>query len=252
MQINEKKIIIISFSISIFLHAVLVGMFYLIDIKPFLPEKENIITISLDTPPLEEKPKISPYKEVLEHPQKMDSPPTPKQSTPVPKPVLEQTKPPEKLQENVNQSLTEPSLPPDNNQLKPNSVQPTPQQPQPQTQKIDLSQGRPDQFKTPQKKEEDVDGYLKDLIRYLNQQARERDLYPPIAKRLKIEGEVIVRLTINEDGTIEENSIIVVESSGYNVLDKGALDILKKLQPFKKPPKKITVEIPIIFQIIYI
>jgi outer membrane transport energization protein TonB (TC 2.C.1.1.1) len=89
------------------------------------------------------------------------------------------------------------------------------------------------------------------LIRYLNQQARERDLYPPIAKRLKIEGQVIVRVTINEDGTIDENSIKIVDSSGYNVLDKGAIEILKKLQPYKKPPKRITVEIPIVFQIIY-
>jgi len=189
-------------------------------------------------------------KETLPPPQ-----PAPKPQPEKPKPIVkpESETPKQEAQKPQEKQNTQQPI-----KQNPPQTQPT-QQTQPttaQTQKteptpIDLSKGRPDQFKQPEKKEEDIDGYLKELIRYLNQQARERDLYPPIAKRLKIEGQVIVRVTINEDGTIDENSIKIVESSGYNVLDRGAIEILKKLQPYKKPPKRITVEIPIVFQIIY-
>jgi protein TonB len=255
MNFKKERLLVISLALSLLIHALLFSSFFLLKPKP-KEEKEKIITVSLDEdfkkefkPKIEEK-KIVQQKETLPPPQ-----PAPKPQPEKPKPIVK----PES--ETPKQEAQKP-------QEKQNTQQPTQQNPpqtqstqqtQPtvaQTQKteptpIDLSKGRPDQFKQPEKKEEDIDGYLKELIRYLNQQARERDLYPPIAKRLKIEGQVIIRVTINEDGTIDENSIKIVESSGYNVLDKGAIEILKKLQPYKKPPKRITVEIPIVFQIIY-
>lgn len=250
MQKSEKKVLFISFVISIAIHTAILLIFYLINMKPSPPEKEKIITVSLDYPLTEEKPKISEEKKEIVS-QKVITKPQVKQ-TPE-KPIPE--KPTTALEEKPKQT----EIPQPNPQPQP---QPQPQEPasqtqtkqqvaEKQTQKIDLSAGRQEQIKPPPKKDEDVDGYLKELIRYLNQQARERDLYPPIAKRLRIEGQVVVRVTINEDGTIDENSMMIVEGSGYNVLDKGALDILKKLQPLKKPPKRITVEIPIVFQIIY-
>lgn len=239
MQISEKRVLYFSFIISISFHLLIFSVIYFLSYKPKTPEKEKIITISLDSSMIE-KPSIDQEKKEI-------------------KPITEEKvvkyqKPPEKKETSVQEKVAKEEIP----QVSPPSQQPPPSMeqkiqtpPEQPAQKIDLSQGRPDQFKTPPKKEEDINGYLKELIRYLNQQARERDLYPPIAKRLKIEGEVIVRVTINEDGTIEENSISIIEASGYNILDRGAIDILKKLQPYKKPPKKITVEIPIVFQIIY-
>ncbi|MEZ0323150.1 MAG: TonB family protein [Hydrogenothermaceae bacterium] len=271
---NERRILWFSFLVSIIFHISIFSIFYFINLKP-KPPKEKIITISLDTENLTQKPFINPEKvekkekqerePVVKEPEKPPPKPEPK---PIPKPKLEpapkpETKPeikpvakPESQAEQNTKVTTEPQqqepTTKSESETATNSIvknqQPVESSPK---QKIDLSAGRPDQFKTPPKKEEDINGYLKDLIRWLNQQARERDLYPPIAKRLKIEGEVVVRVTINEDGTIDENSIVIVEGSGYNVLDKGAIDILKKLQPLKKPPKKITVEIPIVFQIIY-
>ena len=253
MNFKKERLLVISLALSLLIHALLFSSFLLLKPKP-KEEKEKIITVSLDEdfkkefkPPVEEK-KIVQQKETLPPPQPA---PKPQLEKPIVKPESETPKQEaQKPQEKQNTQQPIKQNPP--------QTQPT-QQTQPttaQTQKteptpIDLSKGRPDQFKQPEKKEEDIDGYLKELIRYLNQQARERDLYPPIAKRLKIEGQVIVRVTINEDGTIDENSIKIVDSSGYNVLDKGAIEILKKLQPYKKPPKRITVEIPIVFQIIY-
>jgi len=99
------------------------------------------------------------------------------------------------------------------------------------------------------KKEESVYQYLSWLIRYLNKQARERDLYPKEAKRLGIKGEVVVRVTINKDGTIDKSSLKVVQSSGYKILDESAPKIIYELSPFRKPPKKITINLPVYFLI---
>jgi len=99
------------------------------------------------------------------------------------------------------------------------------------------------------KKEESVYQYLSWLIRYLNRQARERDLYPKEAKRLGIKGEVVVRVTINKDGTIDMSSLKVVQSSGYKILDESAPRIIRELSPFRKPPKRITINLPVYFLI---
>jgi len=274
MNFKKERLLVISLALSLLIHALLFSSFFLLKPKP-KEEKEKIITVSLDEdfkkefkPPVEEKKMIQknealpqtkslPKVEEKKIVQQKETLPPPQ---PAPKPQLEKpiVKPESETPKQEAQKPEEKQNTQQPTQQNPPQTQPT-QQTQPavtQTPKteptpIDLSKGRPDQFKQPEKKEEDIDGYLKELIRYLNQQARERDLYPPIAKRLKIEGQVIVRVTINEDGTIDENSIKIVESSGYNVLDRGAIEILKKLQPYKKPPKRITVEIPIVFQIIY-
>jgi len=276
MNFKKERLLIISLVLSLLIHVLLFGSFFLLKPKP-KEEKEKIITISLDEdfkkefkPPVEEKkmiqknealsqtkslPKIEEKKIVQQKetlpPQQPAPKPQPEKPKPIVKPESETPKQEaQKPQEKQNTQQPTQQNPPQT-QLAQQTQPTTAQTPKTEPTPIDLSKGRPDQFKQPEKKEEDIDGYLKELIRYLNQQARERDLYPPIAKRLKIEGQVIVRVTINEDGTIDENSIKIVESSGYNVLDRGAIEILKKLQPYKKPPKRITVEIPIVFQIIY-
>ena len=271
MEQKERKVLAVSIVLSIVIHLTIFLLLYMFNL-PEKKEKEKIITISLENlSPVKEKPSISeekqtiqpkpkeiPQKPVVEKPKPQPVKPiTPKQEEKIQPKVVE--KPPqieEKPKQETTSQESKPQITQDKTTVKQESSQPPQPPPQPQIppanpQPIDISKGHPDTFKQPEKKEEDINGYLKELIRYLNQQARERDLYPPIAKRLKIEGQVIVRVTINEDGTIDENSIKIVDPSGYNVLDKGAIEILKKLQPYKKPPKRITVEIPIVFQIIY-
>lgn len=266
MEQKEKKLLVLSVLVSLIIHGLIFSALYFINKKPE-EKKEKVITLTLENLPKEkEKPSINQEKTVEKITPKPKLEPTKPQvkkeetvvPKTVPKPNLEEksVSPPQPTEKTTPKPEETPS--PQKETTKPQTTEPQsqpntntkPSQP-PQPQPIDISKGRPDSFKQPEKKEEDIDGYLKELIRYLNQQAREKDLYPPIAKRLKIEGQVIVRVTINEDGTIDENSIKIVDPSGYNVLDKGAIEILKKLQPYKKPPKRITVEIPIVFQIIY-
>ncbi|MDM7273899.1 energy transducer TonB [Sulfurihydrogenibium azorense] len=266
MNQKEKKALVISLFLSLIIHLTIFLLLYFFNL-PEKKEEEKIITVSLENlPPVKEKPSISqekqtiqpkpiqpPKKPVIEQPQPQPTKQTtPKQEEKIQPKIVEKTPLEEKPKQETVSQEQKPQIT-ENVENKTTAKQESPQPPAPaeKPQPIDISKGRPDTFKQPEKKEEDINGYLKELIRYLNQQARERDLYPPLAKRLKIEGQVIVRVTINEDGTIDENSIKIVDPSGYNVLDKGAIEILKKLQPYKKPPKRITVEIPIVFQIIY-
>jgi len=107
------------------------------------------------------------------------------------------------------------------------------------------------------KKDEDIEGYIRALTMYLNQLARRKDLYPPMAKRLRLEGSLIVQFKINRDGSVDEKSIKIIISSGYNVLDEGAIRIIKKYVPkfaekYKKYPPRdnFIVELPITFEII--
>ncbi|HCB70171.1 MAG TPA: energy transducer TonB [Persephonella sp.] len=105
--------------------------------------------------------------------------------------------------------------------------------------------------------DEDILAYIKELEMYLNNLARKRDLYPPLAKRLRIEGSLIIRFTILSDGSVDNDSIKIISSSGYNVLDKGARKLIEKYVPEfarkygKKPPKgDLTIELPVTFEII--
>ncbi len=117
--------------------------------------------------------------------------------------------------------------------------------------------GKKDTKKEKEKTDKDILAYIKALERYLNNLARRKDLYPPMAKRLRLEGSLTVRFTIRKNGTVDEKSIKVMVSSGYSILDKGAVKLIKKYVPLfakkegKKPPiDNLTVELPVIFEII--
>jgi protein TonB len=74
-------------------------------------------------------------------------------------------------------------------------------------------------------------------------------LYPKIAQMRGWQGEVIVELLLDGNGKLKSKKII--SSSGYDVLDKQALEMIEKAAPFPAPPEalrsssfSITVPIP--------
>jgi protein TonB len=74
-------------------------------------------------------------------------------------------------------------------------------------------------------------------------------LYPKIAQMRGWQGEVIVELLLDGNGKLKSKKII--SGSGYDVLDKQALDMIDKAAPFPAPPEalrsssfSITVPIP--------
>ncbi|NVJ50259.1 MAG: energy transducer TonB [Gammaproteobacteria bacterium] len=54
--------------------------------------------------------------------------------------------------------------------------------------------------------------------------------YPSLAKQKKIYGELVLKVAVNADGTIRD--ISVMDSSGHQVLDQAAIQIVRQSAPF--------------------
>jgi len=73
--------------------------------------------------------------------------------------------------------------------------------------------------------------------------------YPNRAKKLKIQGEVLISFTFQKNGNI--SNIKILRSSGASFLDKHSIDtILDASRDFPKTPQNITVKIPIKYYLI--
>ena len=76
--------------------------------------------------------------------------------------------------------------------------------------------------------------------------------YPRIAQMRGWQGEAIVELQIDGNGKLKSKKII--QSSGHEVLDKQALDMVEKALPFPAPPEVLrgssfSVKVPIAFKL---
>jgi len=83
---------------------------------------------------------------------------------------------------------------------------------------------------------------IREIIRRYIERAK---TYPLLARKRGIEGTVYVKFRINPDGQPAE--IQIVRSSGSEILDKGALKIIKNAGPF--PYVNDALEIPISFRL---
>jgi len=76
--------------------------------------------------------------------------------------------------------------------------------------------------------------------------------YPPLAQRRGWEGEVILNLEIDGQGTLIESSI--KQKSEYSIFNEAAIAMAKRASPFPKPPKELesvifNVIVPITFSL---
>ncbi len=76
--------------------------------------------------------------------------------------------------------------------------------------------------------------------------------YPKIAQMRGWEGEATVELLLDGNGKIKSKKI--VQSSGYEALDKQALEMVEKAQPFPTPPEALrgnnfTITVPVPFKL---
>jgi protein TonB len=78
-----------------------------------------------------------------------------------------------------------------------------------------------------------VGGYVRKVARTV----AEHRYYPRLARRNGLEGVVILKLTIDEDGTVL--SVEVEQSSGHGVLDRAALEALRELEALPRPPRAL-------------
>jgi len=76
--------------------------------------------------------------------------------------------------------------------------------------------------------------------------------YPKIAAMRNWQGEAIVELELDGSGKLKSRKII--QSSGYDVLDKQALEMVEKALPFPAPPDALrgtnfTIKVPVPFKL---
>ncbi|MCX7189683.1 MAG: energy transducer TonB [Methylotenera sp.] len=76
--------------------------------------------------------------------------------------------------------------------------------------------------------------------------------YPRIAQMRGWQGEAIVELQLDGNGKLKSKKII--QSSGYDALDKQALDMVEKAMPFPAPPEVLrggsfSIKVPIPFKL---
>ncbi|GAC1469402.1 MAG: TonB family protein [Desulfuromonadaceae bacterium] len=102
------------------------------------------------------------------------------------------------------------------------------------------AEGRPSPEKAQQR-------YLKEHFAYIRELITKQLVYPPMARKMNWSGKVVVAFTIAEDGTV--HAIRVVETSGFPILDKSAVETVRSVAPFPKPPVRAEIFVPINFRL---
>ncbi|MBP6498299.1 MAG: energy transducer TonB [Sulfurospirillum sp.] len=74
--------------------------------------------------------------------------------------------------------------------------------------------------------------------------------YPTQAKKMRLEGETILKFSIFSNGSLSENSIEIVQSSGKKIFDEQAIVALKEAAPYPSPPKEsMVLSVPVSFKL---
>jgi protein TonB len=89
--------------------------------------------------------------------------------------------------------------------------------------------------------------YLAEHYAYIRNLIMKHLKYPQIAKKMGWKGKVVVSFLIKENGNVENSKIIA--GSGYEVLDRNVLSVIREAQPFPKPPVKAELIIPITYKL---
>ncbi|MDR3341179.1 MAG: TonB family protein [Treponema sp.] len=89
--------------------------------------------------------------------------------------------------------------------------------------------------------------YIQKNFNYIQRRIRDKLLYPPQAKRTGVQGNAELLFTIHADGTVSDIRVRV--SSGHELLDKAAIDAIYAAAPFRPPPVRARIAVPITFKL---
>jgi protein TonB len=85
-----------------------------------------------------------------------------------------------------------------------------------------------------------------ELIRRIRDAIQKERSYPPAARRRGLEGKVVAAFNIDPGGMPQD--IEIVESSGYSILDREVIEIVKRASPY--PVLSVRIEIPLYFELL--
>ncbi len=89
--------------------------------------------------------------------------------------------------------------------------------------------------------------YLNEHFAYIRDTVLKNLSYPSIARRMGWSGKVMLSFFILHDGSV--NGIKVIQSSGVELLDKSAVEAVRKAAPFPRPPAEAEVVIPVVYRL---
>jgi len=91
--------------------------------------------------------------------------------------------------------------------------------------------------------------YLKEHFTYIRDLISRQLVYPLVARKMNWSGKVLVTFTIDEDGSV--HAVRVIETSGFPILDKCALETVRKVAPFPRPPVRAEIVLPVNFKMMH-
>jgi protein TonB len=132
---------------------------------------------------------------------------------------------------------------------KPRSQEREGKEPQAQTNKSVESPSRPASSLTDESRRVSLEeSFLRERLSVISNIVQRHINYPPIARRMGWEGKVLVSFVLEPNGDIRD--LKVLKSCGYEVLDKEALDAIRRsYRDFPKPPVSVVVKLPINFRL---
>lgn len=89
--------------------------------------------------------------------------------------------------------------------------------------------------------------YVKANLHYIKNNIQKSISYPRIARKMGWEGKVVVSFVVDEEGMVHE--VRIVKSSGFAALDKNAIATIKKAAPFRCPPVRAELVVPVIYRL---
>jgi periplasmic protein TonB len=89
--------------------------------------------------------------------------------------------------------------------------------------------------------------YLKEHFLYIKNCIQSNISYPRMARKMGWQGRVLISFIICSDGSVKD--IRIIESSGFKVLDKNAVEVIQKVAPFPRPPVAAELIIPVIYKL---
>jgi protein TonB len=132
---------------------------------------------------------------------------------------------------------------------KPASQEREGKEPQAQTNKSMESTSKPTSSLTDESRRVALEeSFLRERLAVIADIVQRHINYPPIARRMGWEGKVLVSFVLEPNGDIRD--LKVLKSCGYEVLDKEALDAIRRsYRDFPKPPVSVMVKLPISFRL---
>ena len=85
--------------------------------------------------------------------------------------------------------------------------------------------------------------YLKEHFAYIRDLILKNLVYPQAARNMGWSGKVVVTFVVSINGGVDK--IKVLAGSGYEVLDRNAVETVRKAAPFPRPPISVELVLPI-------